>query len=72
MERVRHHKESVVGGMVVAHARLLMADSGMDFLTLHVRDVVINTVTVPASPEVAGIAQAVIVGLLLRWSSRVG
>ena len=32
LERLRHHKESVVGGMVAAHDKTF-ADSGMNFLT---------------------------------------
>ncbi|HEY7814894.1 MAG TPA: FAD-dependent oxidoreductase [Nakamurella sp.] len=79
LERLRHHKESVVGGMVAAHEKMF-ADSGMDFLmgtarftgertvrvvlnnggtrTLRGRDVVINTGTTPATPDVPGIVQA--------------
>lgn len=79
LERLRHHNESVVGGMVAAHEKMF-ADSGMDFLmgnarftgertvrvvlnnggtrTLRGRDVVINTGTTPATPDVPGIAQA--------------
>lgn len=79
LERLRHHKESVVGGMVAAHDKMF-AGSGMDFLmgtarftgertvrvvlnnggtrTLRGRDVVINTGTTPATPDVPGIARA--------------
>jgi len=77
LERLRHHKESVVGGMVTAHEKLF-ADSGMDFVlgvarfvgqrTVEIktrdgatrlvrgRDVVINTGTTPAMPDLPGFA----------------
>lgn len=79
LEGLRHHKESVVGGMVEAH-RKMFTDSGMDFImgtarfvaprTVQVatndggtrlvrgRDVVINTGTTPAAPDLPGIAEA--------------
>jgi pyruvate/2-oxoglutarate dehydrogenase complex dihydrolipoamide dehydrogenase (E3) component len=79
LERLREHKEGVVGSMVAAHARLF-AESGMDFTlgtarfigerTIQIvtndgatrvlcgRDVVINTGTIPAMPNVAGAAEA--------------
>lgn len=79
LDALRHHKESVVGGMVAAH-RKLFADSGMDFIlgtarfigprtvqvtaadgslrTIRGRDVVINTGTAPALPDLAGLADA--------------
>jgi pyruvate/2-oxoglutarate dehydrogenase complex dihydrolipoamide dehydrogenase (E3) component len=79
LELLRHHKESVVGGMVTAHEKLF-ADSGMDFVlgvarfvgqrTVQVktrdgatrvvrgRDVVVNTGTTPAMPDLPGVAEA--------------
>jgi probable pyridine nucleotide-disulfide oxidoreductase len=79
LERLREHKEGVVGSMVAAHAHLF-AESGMDFTlatarfigertiqivtndgatrVLRGRDVVINTGTIPAMPDVAGAAEA--------------
>jgi len=73
LEKLRRHKESVVGGMVAAHEKLF-ADSGMDFVlgtarfvgertvqittgggtvrTVRGRDVVVNTGTTPAVPQV--------------------
>ncbi|MFD1506808.1 mercuric reductase [Georgenia yuyongxinii] len=79
LERLRAHKEGVVGGMVAAHQKLF-ADSGMDFILgtarfvgertvevstagggtrrLRGRDVVINTGTTPAHPDLPGLADA--------------
>jgi pyruvate/2-oxoglutarate dehydrogenase complex dihydrolipoamide dehydrogenase (E3) component len=79
LERLREHKESVVGGMVAAHEKLF-AESAMDFVlgtatfvaertiaittrdggrrVVRGRDVVINTGTTPAVPDVAGIGGA--------------
>ncbi|MPV36429.1 dihydrolipoyl dehydrogenase family protein [Georgenia subflava] len=78
LERLREHKESVVGGMVDAHKKLF-ADSGMDFVLgtarfvaertvevstdggkrrLRGRDVVVNTGTAPAEPDLPGLADA--------------
>ncbi|MFP5346554.1 MAG: dihydrolipoyl dehydrogenase family protein [Actinomycetes bacterium] len=79
LQRLRRHKESVVGGMVAAHEKLF-ADSGMDFVlgtarfvdrrtveittrgagtrTVRGRDVVVNTGTTPAVPDLAGITEA--------------
>jgi pyruvate/2-oxoglutarate dehydrogenase complex dihydrolipoamide dehydrogenase (E3) component len=79
LEGLRHHKESVVGGMVAAHKNMF-ADSGVDFIlgtatfvaerTVTIatgdrgtrlargKDVVINTGTAPAVPNVAGISEA--------------
>jgi pyruvate/2-oxoglutarate dehydrogenase complex dihydrolipoamide dehydrogenase (E3) component len=79
LELLRHHKESVVGGMVTAHEKLF-ADSGMDFVlgvarfvdqrTVQVktrdgatrvvrgRDVVVNTGTTPAMPDLPGVAES--------------
>ncbi|HEX5510533.1 MAG TPA: FAD-dependent oxidoreductase [Actinomycetales bacterium] len=79
LELLRHHKESVVGGMVTAHEKLF-ADSGMEFLlgvarfvdqrTVQVktrdgatrvvrgRDVVVNTGTTPAMPDLPGVAES--------------
>ncbi|HEX5533346.1 MAG TPA: FAD-dependent oxidoreductase [Actinomycetales bacterium] len=79
LERLRHHKESVVGGMVTAHEKLF-ADSGMDFVlgvarfvdqrTVEIktrdgatrlvrgRDVVVNTGTTPAMPDLPGVAES--------------
>jgi pyruvate/2-oxoglutarate dehydrogenase complex dihydrolipoamide dehydrogenase (E3) component len=79
LELLRHHKESVVGGMVAAHKKMF-ADSGMDFVlgtakfvaertvkiggnngsvrVVRGKDVVINTGTTPAVPNVMGISAA--------------
>jgi pyruvate/2-oxoglutarate dehydrogenase complex dihydrolipoamide dehydrogenase (E3) component len=79
LDRLRAHKEGVVGGMVVAHAQLFTG-SGMDFLmgtarfvaertvevalngggtrTIRGREVVIDTGTTPALPDLPGLAQA--------------
>jgi probable pyridine nucleotide-disulfide oxidoreductase len=79
LDRLRAHKEGVVGGMVVAHAQLFTG-SGMDFLmgtarfvaertvevalngggarTIRGREVVIDTGTTPALPDLAGLIQA--------------
>src|SRR4051812_21652539 len=76
LDRLRAHKEGVVGGMVVAHAGLFTG-SGMDFLmgtarfvaertvevalngggsrTIRGREVVINTGTTPALPDLPGL-----------------
>lgn len=76
LERMRQHKESVVGGMVAAHEKMFAA-SGMDFILGTARfvarrtvkinardgatrlirgsDVVINTGTTPAVPDLLGI-----------------
>ena len=79
LDRLRAHKQGVVGGMVVAHAQLFTG-SGMDFLmgtarfvaertvevelngsgtrTIRGREVVIDTGTTPALPDLPGLAQA--------------
>ncbi len=79
LERLRSHKEGVVGGMVAAHEKLF-GESGMDFVlgtarfvdertvqvvvasggtrTLRGADVVINTGTTPAMPQIPGMAQS--------------
>jgi probable pyridine nucleotide-disulfide oxidoreductase len=79
LDRLRAHKEGVVGGMVVAHAGLFTG-SGMDFLmgtarfvaertvevalngggtrTLRGRDVLVDTGTTPALPDLPGLAEA--------------
>lgn len=79
LDRLRAHKEGVVGGMVVAHAQLFTG-SGMDFLmgtarfvaertvevalngggtrTIRGREVVIDTGTTPALPDLPGLPQA--------------
>lgn len=79
LEALRHHKESVVGGMVEAH-RTMFTDSGMDFImgtarfvaprTVEIatstgetrrvrgRDVVVNTGTTPALPDLPGLPEA--------------
>lgn len=79
LDRLRRHKEGVVGDMVSAHERLY-AESGMDFVlgtarfvgertvaidgadgarrVVRGRDVVVNTGTTPALPDVAGLAGA--------------
>jgi pyruvate/2-oxoglutarate dehydrogenase complex dihydrolipoamide dehydrogenase (E3) component len=79
LERLRAHKEGVVGGMVGAH-ETLFRDSGMDFVmgsarfvaertvevavndggtrTFRGRDVLVNTGTTPAMPELPGLAEA--------------
>jgi pyruvate/2-oxoglutarate dehydrogenase complex dihydrolipoamide dehydrogenase (E3) component len=79
LDRLRAHKEDIVGGMVGAH-ETMFRDSGMDFVmgsarfvgertvevelddggtrTLRRRDVLINTGTTPAMPDIPGFAQA--------------
>jgi len=79
LDRLRAHKEGVVGGMVTAHVKMF-ADSGMDFVlctarfvgerTVQIRtnagatrlvrgrEVVINTGTTPAVPDLPGVAEA--------------
>ena len=79
LERLREHKDGVVGGMVGAHEQMF-ADSGMDFVrgtarfvaprtaeittqdgatrTVRGRDVVVNTGTEPALPDLPGVAEA--------------
>ncbi|WP_127126171.1 NAD(P)/FAD-dependent oxidoreductase [Georgenia sp. SYP-B2076] len=79
LEKLRAHKEGVVGGMVSAH-RTMFHDSGMDFImgtarfvgqrtvevavndggtrVLRGRDVLVNTGTTPATPDLPGLAEA--------------
>lgn len=79
LDRLRAHKDGVVGGMVSAHVRMF-ADSGMEFILgagrfvgrrtveIHAddgavrvvrgRDVVVNTGTTPAVPDLPGVAEA--------------
>jgi probable pyridine nucleotide-disulfide oxidoreductase len=79
LDRLRAHKEGVVGGMVVAHAQLFTG-SGMDFLmgtarfvaertvevalngggarTIRGREVVIDTGTTPALPDLPDLIRA--------------
>jgi probable pyridine nucleotide-disulfide oxidoreductase len=79
LEQLRHHKESIIDGMVSAHEKMF-ADSGMNFILgtarftaertaeiradngatrlVRGRDVVINTGTTPALPNLDGIPQA--------------